>query len=287
MRKLLSAGLFRTTRHPVSLAILLVLPAVLGIATGNTLRYGVDDLFLLPMLFAFGAFVALSWGREHGDGVLRNKVIAGHSRGQVFFAELLLNVALCTLMMLIFAVFTTVFGFSVLTKVPATVLLRVGLCLLLSAIGMGALLSAVCCLISNRALSAIVGVLLVLCLMYGATSVQHVLDQEPTFTMEYFDENGEFTHAEEVENAMYVPEPFRTALTVVNRANPFGQLNQCMAAISEHVYDWGDEYEPHYDVTAEKAELTARLNTLPLISLFSTAAISAAGFALFRRKNLK
>ena len=77
----------------------LFLSVVLGIYAGytsvqaqpgtNTLYYLVGDAYFLIILLADIILTALAIGREFSDHTIRNKIIIGYTKSQVFLSELL------------------------------------------------------------------------------------------------------------------------------------------------------------------------------------------------------
>lgn len=287
MRNLLSAGVYRMLRHPVYLAALTVLAVAGGILCGTELYYGMDDVYLFPMLFSFGATVALAWGREHGDGTVRNKAIAGHGRGMIFLSETVLHMIVCCVLTVCFLAALLIAGHDVIVRIPAVIVAEACLCFLLAAIGMGALLSAVCALIFNRAVCAIVGVLLVLGLQFATYEVQDILNQPPFYTVWHADESGEAEWIEEKPNKMYVVEPWRSLLIGLDCANPFAQMSRASMVLNLYAYSLGEGTETAFEWDDQDKRQVEILHTLPLYAVLLTGATTAVGVVCFRRKDLK
>ena len=108
MCKLLRANFYRLRR---SRALWLCMAAAFALSALFQLRIGADNesmntldvIFLqvfpfLPILHA--AFISLFLGVEYQDGTLRNKLIAGHSRGTVYAAYLIVSIAGCFVILL-------------------------------------------------------------------------------------------------------------------------------------------------------------------------------------------
>ncbi len=97
MRNLLSAGLFRLLRSKQLWLTALAIAAFMGVfivsTSGQAIHYGegLDSrffyLFLLADLFC-AVFCSLHLGQEYGEGAIRNKLMAGHSRISVYLAGL-------------------------------------------------------------------------------------------------------------------------------------------------------------------------------------------------------
>lgn len=108
------------------------------------------------------------WGVEYQDGTLRNKLIAGHSRGTVYAAYLLVSIAGCFAILLAWMASAVIgvvkFGWF---AAPAEVLLLNAVTILLLTAALAAFLTLLCLLIPNRAVSAVAAILL----MFGLIEI--------------------------------------------------------------------------------------------------------------------
>lgn len=179
MCKLLRAHFYRLRR---SRALWLCMAAAFALSALFQLRIGADNesmntldvIFLqvfpfLPILHA--AFISLFLGVEYQDGTLRNKLIAGHSRGTVYAAYLLVSIAGCFAILLAWMASAVIgvvkFGWF---AAPAEVLLLNAVTILLLTAALAAFLTLLCLLIPNRAVSAVAAILL----MFGLIVVGSV-----------------------------------------------------------------------------------------------------------------
>ena len=102
MRNLLSAGFTRlgkNTAFYLTAGALLIIAAVMMLTAGRTaLRNTSDYVYTLEqhyfdlagyMGFFLAAFIALFIGTEYSDGTIRNKLIVGHARTNVYLSNLL------------------------------------------------------------------------------------------------------------------------------------------------------------------------------------------------------
>lgn len=141
MGKLLSANLFRlrTSRifyiELIAMCILAVVEVIIGaIQHRRHLAYGISiplDSILFGCALFIGVFIAifcsLYIGSEYSDGTLRNKIISGHLRRNIYLANLITNMeaalALCAAYLTVVIVLgTPLMGF--VTQAPQAVWLK-------------------------------------------------------------------------------------------------------------------------------------------------------------------
>ena len=62
----------------------------------ETIPYTFEDgLFVIEtiMILVIAVFVSLFFGTEYSDGTLRNKLIGGYTRGQIYVSQFIVNAA--------------------------------------------------------------------------------------------------------------------------------------------------------------------------------------------------
>ena len=215
----------------------------------------------LPILHA--AFVSLFLGLEYQDGTLRNKLIVGHSRQHVYLSRLLVSITGCCGILLAWAL-------SALTGIPkfgwfaapaGTLLLAAAVIVLLTA-ALAAILTALCMLLTNRAVSAVVSILLMFGLLALASVFYNALCEPEMASAAVMTVNG-FEVGEPMPNPNYISGALRTVYQLAVDALPTGQA-----------------------ILLANQELAH-----PGLSLAASAALvllsSAAGIPAFRRKDLK
>lgn len=307
MVKLLRAGL-RRYLHSAVLWLAVAASAVAAVLCGlNARDFYLDDVYIMVVFFALA--VLLSWlvGREHEEGLFRNKVIAGYTKGQIFLSELILGIGAALLLFLLFAVIFAALNAYVLQKASAWVCVRIFLDVLLANVCTAAVLVAVACLIPKRALVAIVNILLVLGISFGAYGAENLLAQEEFYTewdyhdQTFSDESGTYVVSvpiegseHPVENPRYVGGAARTALELAYDLLPYGHITEQIQITT----DWfGYAYYDRFPDSGESwtsdknlsisAQDSRQINRNLIYGALSTAVVCAAGYACFRKKELK
>lgn len=318
MRKLLSAGWFRL-RKDILFWIVVIGCAVSGVVFAAMNQRHFDDWWLIPVYVLLAAYLSLACGREYGDGTIRNKVICGHSRGQIYLSTLIVNLGACLMMV---AAFLLTYVVLRLTVFPIHTVISAGdwlLCALNFTLGcmvFTTVFTMVAMLIPSRALSAIVSLAMVIILYFGCNMLENAL-HEPAMSEESWGgnlvelteeqvqqvEDGTYPdsfetlhrndgsviyftaehHSEMKPNPHYLDEPLRTVAQVLISAIPEGQVRTYSDYLGGGiVHGWDPDFVPLLD-----EEDAARVRTFPLYSIGTAAVFTALGWLLYRKKELK
>lgn len=225
-----------------------------------------DNCFFAPVPFfgaLFAAFISLFLSAEFADGAVRNRLIVGHTRANVYLADYLTCLAAC----LAFA------GAWVLGSLPG--LLWIGpfsmgagevLAYLLVAVGLTASFSAlfalICMLSGNKAVTVVLSLMLWLALVLAAGALYDRLS-EPELTGGVMYVDGAFREVDPAPNPRYLSGTARTVCTLALEFLPAGQA-----------------------LLVRSAEVVSPLRQLALSALF-TALFLWAGVRLFQTKDIK
>ncbi|MGN0250785.1 MAG: hypothetical protein ACI4EH_05420 [Oliverpabstia sp.] len=63
-----------------------------------------DDMFIVPLFVIECGFLSLMIGREYSDGTIRNKVISGKKRGEIYIANVCMAFIVTTIFVTMFVV---------------------------------------------------------------------------------------------------------------------------------------------------------------------------------------
>lgn len=208
-------------------------------------------------------FVSLFLGAEYSDGGLRNKLAAGHSRTCVYLAAFI-TMALCCLAFCL-ACLATVLAVGIPLigppSVPLPELLPLIAGSMLTAVAFCALFTLWVMNCSRKAVSVAVCMLGVVFMMSLTTALSARLDQPEFRDTIPLVVDGEVVFGTEP-NPLYLRGAAREVYQVLDDLIPYGQALQYMTFSAAHP------------------------ERLPLYALADTAALTAAGIALFRRKDL-
>ena len=113
MGKLLKAGLYRLKKEKLFWAFIvvsiLVAVYVLTMLKVSTLDSIINDyLYFIGLMIAI--FVSIFVGKEHAEGLIRNKLIVGHSRANIYLSNLIISIVVSLLCELIYIAIVLIVG---------------------------------------------------------------------------------------------------------------------------------------------------------------------------------
>ena len=215
MNELMGAHLFRMKRDKAfwaCLAAMLIFSVGLmlngcrqaGVMAGYGYQMGLEKYYftLSPAVgLLTGVFAGLYFGTEYADGAVRGKLIAGHSRRQVYLASLLASVLAAFTISAVWLVGGLV-GIPVLglwniggAALAARILVALG-----SAMAMASIFTLLGMLVTKKSTAAVGSILLFLALLLGAAWVYNAL-MEPEMT------TGLIMTVDGVQSAELTPNP--------------------------------------------------------------------------------
>ncbi len=221
MRRLLSADTFRIFRSKwfwLCLGGMLAMSIAFVVMQYTAMDYTVplSRVIFLPMSFygmAVAALVSLFVGEDFSDGFIRNKIIAGRSRDNIFASNLIVSSLACTVIYLVITLFTTSVGclfFEIdvsLFRYLEHLIMGLGMCLAYSSI--------YCCITmvcGNKTTSAVLCMALAFFLLCACLHTNQVMVQPEI-------KNG-------MPNPAYVDGIVKAVYGVLHDLNPSGQAAQ-------------------------------------------------------------
>lgn len=224
-----------------------------------------EFLNFIPFVCILAAiFCALFIGTDYSDGAMRNQLVIGHRRRDIYLSHLITCTTGCLLMCAGFilpylAVGTPLFGF--LHRDALTVLAYLGTGLMLT-VALTSVYTMVAMLISNRAVSAVAALVLSFGLLLSGSYLYSYLHYPPTYTQVAYDPDTGELEEKEAPYPFYLEGAKREVFQLLCDVTPGGQVMQCAA--------WD----------------APNLPRLPLCSAALTVVTTGAGLWLFRRKDL-
>lgn len=241
--------------------------AVGGQAVGFDVEGILDNRYMIFVLVSgvvLSAFCALFVGAEYSDGTIRNKLAVGHSRSAVYLANLAVCSAAGVLACLSYILPMTAAGIPLLGPftMSAASLLWFTLCAFLMTAALCAVFTMIAMLNQNKAVVAVICISLAYFLLFLGIYLNSRLTEPAVIPAREYIENGQILVQEAMPNPTYVQGVKRTIFQILYDL-PGCQAVQLLAAAEERPW------------------------RLPAVSLGAILASSAAGLALFRRKDLK
>lgn len=235
-----------------------------------------DGLFMGPLFLVFVAaiFIGPFIGTDYSCGTLRNKIIAGHSRAGIYFANLITALIANIGMLVVFNLTMLAVGVPLFGKTALSVK-QIALFMLIQCLAMiafTALLVFLSMLFRSKAGGSVAVLVLTVILFASAMIIPDMLrapEYYESLETEIIDEKtGETVmHTTKVKNPAYVDGIKRDILEVLDSALP---LNQFYGLISASLF----------------TELQLHLGIMAAYSSAITVLISGAGLILFGKKNL-
>ena len=285
--------------------------SVTGFSTGRyTDRGNFDDMFLVPAAVILCIFISLTIGREYSDGVIRNKLIQGKSRLQIYGSKLLVSIGVSLVLSMLFLIgFSIVSVKQTLPYLNGGILLRAGLAFLLMHGVWATLFTIISIVIPHKEIGSILNIALIIAVMFGCYQLEFVLGQPEfiqdtsvetiemtpeevaqvnagTFEGSYAwdeDDNGVLTyyktvenHGEKSPNPRYVSGGLRTAIELIDNTLPHGQINQYVAYLQSCLYSDDPALIETNDIP-----------WFPLYSLGFMVVLAGSGTLAFRKKEFK
>lgn len=221
---------------------------------------------ILPIIsFFYAVFISFFIGTDYSDGTIRNKIVIGHSRTDIYFVNYITcftgSLVILTAMLIGCAFGVPFFGYW-RGGIKAYLLVAL-LCVLITAV-LTAILTMISMLSSNKAITVVLTIAVSLALVLIASSIYNVL-LEPEFSRDFvsLSADGEAVFGPEKPNPAYVTGWERKIDEWLLQFLPTGQ-----------------------SILIANEEITNPLINI-LYSVLLTAAVNICGVFAFRKKDLK
>lgn len=279
MMKLLRAGfrrVFKSIIFWLGLCASLLMGIISAINT-RTCQY-LDDIYIMPFFVIIAIVVALIIGTEHSDGSFRNKITAGHSKGSIYFTNLIVFLTFSLLAVLLYLGIFALLMIGHISTFPTYALIASALGFVLVTLSYTVILVSVSMMISQKAINAVVCILLVLATVFSIYVIDDMLGHSEFIEITTI-VNGE-AHAIREPNPKYIGGTPRTVLQNIEMLIPYG----AMIEYSEIVDPCFADYNMTLSLPAERVE---QLKIMPIYSITVSVVVGLLGWALFRKKELK
>lgn len=277
MRKLLTANFFRLWKNKIfwaeigSTALLSVFIVIANYSPevqAMENRLYLDDVFftmyqILGFILATG--ISLIVGTEYSDGTIRNKLTVGSTRTQVYFSNLIASAIPSCFVLIVHGIITYGIGYFLFGSFQMQVgqVVTALLCALLTAFVFSALFVAIAMNCPNKAITAVVSLLLVLGLVYLSSAIGNALT-EPEMTYDGITITMDGVQfGEEIQNPAHVDGFNRTLYEFVYDLLPTGQLIQMYCQDFSRCARW------------------------PMFSMVIFVLLTAIGFLAFRKRDIR
>ena len=224
-------------------------------------------VFIFPVLIGIvsAAFCSLYIGTEYSDGTIRNKLIVGHTRSAVYLSNFIICSAAGIVMCLSYIAAVAAFGLSLLglsemSMGAVAVLILVAFMMVIAST---ALFTLLCMLNQNKAIAAVICILIIVALLVLATMINARLEAPQFYDNYVFTDSVGSTSAGQEVNPQY------------------------LSGMKREVYQFFLDFLPTGQAVEISMQSTPHLWQMPLYSLLIIFVSTGCGLLCFRKKDLK
>lgn len=285
MNKLLKAEFYRLKKEKVFLLLIIITcalaPFTLYKYIENSGIITLDRIMLEYLYMYFGIFIAffvsMYVGKEYTEGFIRNKIVVGHKRSNIYLSNLIICIAVGLIANIIyigivFLVGTKLFGglqkLNLFQIIAYTSLIIVAYCTIYNFITM---------LCKDASVSLVTCVIIFIIMFVAMMFVSDKLAVKPYRKITQYNEKGEIEFVDKEINPDYPSETTIKIYKVINYLLPTGQANILQTACAETVYP--DEYEIN--------QVKQYLSEMPFYAIFEIVLLNIIGLLIFKKQELK
>ena len=281
MIRLLHANFYRLKKNKVFIGIIIITIIASFVMVFDTYQGNIANekynmtktpidrtyiIYINIISFLIAIFVSIFVGTDYSDGIIRNKIIVGHSRKNIYLSNLIISIVVGLVLEIIHLTIVTIIGIPLIGKIQMNILdfLYIILNMILLIIVFSSIFNFISMLCSNVTLSTVGSLLLILIMYVFCMSISVVANSTKELKIQDFDENGNLI-TQYIEDKNY-PGDFNKNLckTVINIL-PTGQAMELS------------------DVNIDMKEI----KIYPLYSLGGIIIINVLGIYMFNKKELK
>lgn len=275
MRKLLAASFSRLWKEKIFWFVFLIMS--IGSVCFNWIGYNeinnpqiyVEDMIfcMLPMSgFVFALFISMRLGTEFEEHTIRNKIVVGYNRTQIYFAEYITCMVASIILLGIMLLFATVFGLLLSLEFQSgwmEIVFLLFCCVLIASV-FSAMFVGISMNVGAKATSLVVSIVFLFAILLLASFCINALAEEPmaysniTITVEDGVQFGDL-----IENPAYVDGTQRTVYELIADILPTGQAIQLNNLEFERAVRW------------------------PVFSLIMLVIATVAGYIPFRKRDIR
>ena len=275
MRKLLAASFSRLWKEKIFWFVFLIMS--IGSVCFNWIGYNeinnpqiyVEDMIfcMLPMSgFVFALFISMRLGTEFEEHTIRNKLVVGYNRTQIYFAEYITCMVASIILLGIMLLFATVFGLLLSLEFQSgwmEIVFLLFCCVLIASV-FSAMFVGISMNVGAKANSLVVSIVFLFAILLLASFCINALAEEPmaysniTITVEDGVQFGDL-----IENPAYVDGTQRTVYELIADILPTGQAIQLNNLEFERAVRW------------------------PVFSLIMLVIATVAGYIPFRKRDIR
>ena len=286
MYKLLKANFFRLVKNKIFWGIVIITILIASFILFNTIlnqqgetKEGIDNILVMYIHF-IGIFIAiftsLFVGTEYSDGALRNKIVIGHSRKNIYFANMMTSIVVGICIELIYMLVITIVGIPTFGTLQMTTekFLFIVLDIIFIIIAYASIFTCITLLCSDITVSTVTCIILVLVMLVVSMALSSTANATKYYESYSQNENGEIEVYQEP-NPDYPGDFKKNVAKTILYCIPTGQASQIASQVNKQPFRMIDYMSDN------------ELKTAFLYSLGMTVFITGIGIYCFKRKDLK
>ena len=300
MIKLLYAGFRRYTKSYlfwIAFALNIVLAIVCGM---NTRSFYLEDFYLIIQLSILVILFTFYVGRENDEGLFRNKIIVGHSKGSIYLSEIILGLTISLIFSLSYSVIFIILNNYIFYSAIIWALTKFFFNYILVVLTFTIVYITIACLVPKKAITAIINVLLIFAIAFLAYNIDSKLSIPEYITVYEYetitetDENGDtYTFMQpipgsghEVYNEDYIDGFQRKVYLLAFNILPSGQIIDDISIMNDYFgYHNVEENKEFLEPITKEFHNTINVNLL--FSISSILVLIPIGYFLFIKKQFK
>lgn len=275
MYRLLNAGFERIKKNRVfwgcvfvtiGIAMFMLVSNYLDMKNDNT-QISTSELVsnYLPMIGLFIAiFTGLFVGTEYSDGTIRNKIIAGHKKMNIYLSNFIISSLVAIIFQIVWTIFVLIIAIPVFGKPIIELNQLIITCIdsIMFIIAYSAIFNFISVLSCNKTISAVTSILIFFIMLGVTVSAINIIQTPETVQQGGLNPDTGVVSFKEVPNPKYPSESKRQFYQRIVDIIPMGQAFSLGAGLSTNVY------------------------MLPVYSISLIIIFNGAGVYLFRKKDL-
>ena len=289
MIKLLRAGIFRLKKDIIFWLFIFATILVAGIR----ILISSHDILLDKILYNYSTyiglfiamFVSVFVGREHSEGIIRNKIIVGHSRISIYLSKLIISIVVSVLWEFIYIAIMFLIGSQIYEPLQMpisqlSIILLNAVLIIVTYCSIFNLISMIC---SEITISVIICVVIFVIMFVAETLIGETANSNKYITHSFTDTNGVRTILGQEPNPNYPGDDIVNFAKTIYLLLPQGQAN----LIENPKLTDPDEIREQLYTKEEIEEDIKKLYQMPIYSLIVISVINIGGLYLFSKKELK
>ena len=292
MIKLLRAGFFRLKKEIMFWLFIFVTIAVAGFRILIT-SYDIPlDKVLYEYIIYIGLFIAMFVsifvGKEHSEGIIRNKIIVGHNRIAIYLSKLIISIVVSVLCEFIYITFMFLIGSQIYEplQMPISQLFMIILNAVLIIITYCSIFNLISMICSEITISIVINVVIFIIIFVTVMIIGETANQ-PKYIISSIYENGVRTIISQEENPDYPGDDIVKFAKTIYLLLPQGQAMELISSEFVEPMEIREISHSNEEVLGELSKKIQNLYQMPIYSLIVISVVNIGGLYLFTKKELK